>query len=262
MAFIRNYLQSLVRPLSDSPQPIDKKLWIVCVTVAGSLSVIHYANQYDQWFDFLSIFLSPAQLDALMDCYLTGHWSRLIQLLHWSFVSIVGYVLIPWLVVRFVLKEPIKHFGLRAGFQKEEYRIYGLCLLVMIPLVFAVSHMPSFQSRYPFFQSVDGIADQRLWIWECAYLVQFFALEFFFRGFFVHGIKHQFGILSVFVMMIPYCMIHFGKPFPETIAAILAGIFLGLVSLRTNSIWLGVLLHCSVAITMDWLALWQKGMIG
>ncbi|MFM7709383.1 MAG: type II CAAX prenyl endopeptidase Rce1 family protein [Ferruginibacter sp.] len=262
MAFIRNYLHDLVQPPSESTQPMDKKLWIVCVTAALSLSIIHYANQYDWWFDFLAVFLSPAQLNALMDAYLTGYWSRLIQLLHWSFVSISGYVIIPWLVIRFILKEKVIHFGLITGIQKEEVRVYGLTLLVMIPLVFLVSHMSSFQSRYPFYQSVDGIADQRLWIWECAYLLQFFALEFFFRGFVVHGIKHRFGILSVFVMMIPYCMIHFGKPFPETIAAILAGIFLGLVSLRTNSIWLGVLLHCSVAITMDLLALWQKGLIG
>ena len=93
-------------------------------------------------------------------------------------------------------------------------------------------------------------------------MIQFFALEFFFRGFFLHGIKQRFGFYSVFVMMIPYCMIHFGKPFPETISAIIAGTALGILSLKSNNIWLGVFIHCSVAITMDICSLWQKGLLG
>ena len=62
-------------------------------------------------------------------------------------------------------------------------------------------------------------------------------------------------------MTIPYCMIHFGKPMPEAIAAILAGIILGTLSLKSKNIWLGVLIHCSVALTMDLCSLWQKGML-
>ena len=100
-----------------------------------------------------------------------------------------------------------------------------------------------------------------LFIWEIVYFVQFFALEFFFRGFMLHGTKQQFGYYSVFVMTIPYCMIHYGKPLPETIAAIVAGIVLGTLSLKSRSIWLGVAIHYSVAITMDLCSLWQKGLL-
>jgi len=60
-------------------------------------------------------------------------------------------------------------------------------------------------------------------------------------------------------MSIPYCMIHFGKPFPETMAAIIAGIVLGTLSLKSRTIWMGVMIHYSVALTMDISALWQKG---
>lgn len=96
------------------------------------------------------------------------------------------------------------------------------------------------------------------WTWEALYFCQFFALEFFFRGFMVHGLKHRFGIYSVLVMMIPYCMIHFGKPLPETLAAILAGLVLGILSLKTHSILLGVAIHYSVGLMMDLAALWHK----
>jgi len=62
-------------------------------------------------------------------------------------------------------------------------------------------------------------------------------------------------------MTIPYCMIHFGKPLPETLAAIIAGVVLGVLSLKINIIWLGVAIHFSVAITMDFCFLWQNGLL-
>ena len=93
------------------------------------------------------------------------------------------------------------------------------------------------------------------------YALQFVALEFFFRGFIVHGTKHRFGIYSTFVMMIPYCMIHFQKPLPETCASIAAGIALGFVSLSTRSVWLGAALHISVAWGMDFATLARRGML-
>jgi membrane protease YdiL (CAAX protease family) len=96
-------------------------------------------------------------------------------------------------------------------------------------------------------------------MWQILYFVQFICVEFFFRGFLLHGLKQKFGYYSVFIMTIPYCMIHFGKPMPETFSAIIAGIILGTLSLKSNSIWLGVAIHYSVAITMDLAAIWQLG---
>ena len=58
-------------------------------------------------------------------------------------------------------------------------------------------------------------------------------------------------------MTVPYCMIHFGKPMPETFGAIGAGVVLGFMSLKTRSIWLGAMLHVAVAWSMDAAALWR-----
>jgi membrane protease YdiL (CAAX protease family) len=56
-------------------------------------------------------------------------------------------------------------------------------------------------------------------------------------------------------------MVHFGKPGAEAFAAILAGVFLGWLSYTNGSIWLGLTLHCIVALTMDLLALWQRKLL-
>ena len=51
-----------------------------------------------------------------------------------------------------------------------------------------------------------------------------------------------------------------GKPLPETCGAIVAGIVLGFMSLKTRSIWLGAAIHMSVALSMDFLSMWRKGL--
>jgi membrane protease YdiL (CAAX protease family) len=62
-------------------------------------------------------------------------------------------------------------------------------------------------------------------------------------------------------MIVPYNMIHYGKPMPEALVAIVGGLVLGSLSLKTRSIWWGAALHCAIAATMDLLALWHAGVV-
>ena len=75
----------------------------------------------------------------------------------------------------------------------------------------------------------------------------------------VLGLKSRLGIASVLVMLTPYCMIHYYKPFPEAMGAIGAGLVLGVLSYRTGTILYGWFLHYAVALSMDLLALGQTG---
>jgi membrane protease YdiL (CAAX protease family) len=56
-------------------------------------------------------------------------------------------------------------------------------------------------------------------------------------------------------------MIHFGKPLPEAIGSIVAGYILGYLSLKSKNIFPGMILHISVALTMDLLSLWHRGIL-
>ena len=94
---------------------------------------------------------------------------------------------------------------------------------------------------------------------ERLYLMQFVAVEFFFRGFLLHGAKHRFGAWAILLPLIPYMMVHFGKPPAEAAGEVVAGLVLGFLSLRTGSILYGVVLHAGVALAMDLASLTQQG---
>ena len=65
------------------------------------------------------------------------------------------------------------------------------------------------------------------------------------------GLKEKFGYYSVLIQMIPFLILHNGKPAPETFGAIIAGLALGILALRTNSILYCVLTHMSVMFSID-----------
>ncbi len=77
----------------------------------------------------------------------------------------------------------------------------------------------------------------------------------------LHGLKHRYGHGAIWVMLIPYVMIHFTKPPAEAAGAVSAGTVLGVLSLRSGSILGGVLIHVSVAWMMDLMSLWQRGVL-
>ena len=176
----------------------------------------------------------------------------------WVIARVGGYSILPFAAWKLCFPEDsLLDMGLRTrGFFKHIW-IYGTFLGVVIPLVFVVSRQPDFGSYYPFYK-----ASSRSWwdflSWEAMYFAQFFALEMFFRGFWLGAMRRSLGSGAIFTMVVPYCMIHYGKPFLEANGAIVAGIALGSVSMKTKSIYQGFLVHITVAGLMDWIALAQR----
>ncbi len=193
---------------------------------------------------------------------LVSHWvyPKLWGLIYWSFGCAVIYFVIPALYVRFVLRERIGDYGFNIKNAARHLHIYLLMFLCVVPLVVLASHSPSFLHRYPFYKNA-GHSWTELIAWEGAYALQFVTLEFFFRGFLLFALARSIGAYAIFVMVMPYNMIHFHKPFPEAVAAILAGIALGTLALRTRSIFGGMGIHIGVAWSMDLLALAHKGQL-
>ena len=208
-------------------------------TVAGDDSAVVVQRTLDDW--------GNNQGDALT-------W--------WAACTLLTYTIIPILVIKLGLRERLRDYGTKVRGIHKSWPVYAAFVAIMVPIVAVVSAEDRFQETYPFYKinSRDQVGKELL-RWELLYALQFVALEFFFRGFIVHGTKHRFGIYSTFVMMVPYCMIHYLKPLPEASASIVAGIALGFVSLTTRSVWLGAALHISVAWSMDTATLARRGLL-
>ena len=227
--------------------PDPRAVWVL-VTAAVALVLGRYLGQ-DYVFN---------ELTTLREWFSGLPYPRLHPHVYWGLFKLIYYALLPMLCIAFVLKRPLRDFGLQWTGTRKVGLAYAGMLAVVAPFVYWASTTPAFQRTYPKFRGAgDSIAE--LLIWEATYALQFVALEFFFRGFLIFALARYIGSLAIFVMVVPYALIHFSKPFAECMGSIIAGIALGTIALRTGSIWGGAALHVTVGLSMDLLALARVG---
>lgn len=174
----------------------------------------------------------------------------------WAFVLFVGYVVIPVLVIKYVLRDSIRNYGMGIYGLMPQLKWYLILTAILLVGSTLLSFNRHFSNYYPFYRMAHR-SWVDLFLWEFIYLSQFVFLEFFFRGFLLHGCKRAFGSNAVFVMCVPYVMIHITKPWIEAVWSMFFGLFIGVLVLRSRSIWGAVMVHWAVALNMDLMAILQ-----
>jgi membrane protease YdiL (CAAX protease family) len=237
---------------------MDRRPLVAFAWAAAMLTIIEYhgARVYQAdvvpWLD--RVVLGHAELQTWL-----GTWRELLGRAFSVAVRVCAY-LSPLLFWRRLFPQDRRlDMGLRVdGFFRHAW-IYAGCLVLMLPILWLVSQQPAFANYYPKYKEAT-----RSWLdllaWETMWVAQFFCLEFFFRGFWLYATR-SLGAAAVFSMMVPYCMIHFGKPYLEATGAIVTGVVLGTLAMWTRSVWGGFVVHASVAVTMDALALHHTGRV-
>ena len=252
-------MRDLVNRMTADFSLLDRKAVFALIYTAAGLTAIFYLKNQES----LAACLRGTRLEGFGEYIAHSPNNNLPALVWWVAVVMIFYFVVPALCIRFLYRETLADYGLNFRVEPGFPKLFATATAIMLPLVYLMSLTESFTAKYPFLKIYDGepYIGTTLLIWELIYFVQFFGLEFFFRGFLVHSLKPALGIYSIFVMTVPYCMIHFGKPPAETLAAIGAGVFLGWLSYRNGNIWMGLLLHCTVAFSMDIMALYNKGLL-
>ena len=220
----------------------------VLVTAAVALVLPRFFGQERAFTDF----------PVLRELMAGVPYPKLHPHVYWALFKLLNYGLLPFLCIKLVLRRPLHDFGVRFVESRRAWLTYAGMLLLVAPFIYWASTTSAFLRTYPKYPGA-GESLAQLLIWEAAYGLQFLMLEFFFRGFLIFSLARYIGSLALFVMVVPYAMIHLGKPLPECLGSIVAGIALGTIALRTGSIWGGVAVHCAVGWGMDLLALARTG---
>lgn len=242
----------------SKPQAL-RRVFAVLACVSVCLLFMHYAKFSDNLQGLLQLIASWKNLPSnyyVEQLERAGVW-ELLGYVWWTSVHAIGYVLVPALLIRYAFKARVRDFGWQLNEAPQHWRGYLLLLSPILVFIYLVSLGEEFVNHYPFYSLAS-----RSWLdlltWEFLYLTQFVCLEFFFRGFILNSLRPALGANAVWVMCVPYLMIHFPKLWLEATGAILFGLFLGILALRSRSIWGGVLVHAGVAVTMDITAILRK----
>jgi hypothetical protein len=217
---------------------LNKKVIIVFLSVAVLQTISWYYTSRKffraEWFETLQF--QP-------DVYL---W----EYLYWFAGDFITFFILPVIIVKLVLKESLKDYGITAGDYKAGVKMTFLFLAIMIPIIWTVSASSEFADSYPLLY--DTKLSWRVFIiFEAGLMLYLIAWEFIWRGFMLFGLKEKFGYYSVLIQMIPFLILHNGKPAAETFSAILGGIALGILALRTGSFFYGIIIHAGIMFTID-----------
>lgn len=220
---------------------MDRKIIIIFLSIA----VIQTISWYYASRNFFRINLFPL--------YQNDPNVYLYEYLYWFATDFITWFILSILIIKFVLKEELKDYGLQFGDYKAGLIFSTLFIAVMILIIWIISATPDFASKYPHLQSTKNNW-RTFYIYESGMLLYMIAWEFIWRGFMLFGLKEKFGYYSVMIQMIPFVILHNGKPVAETFGSIAGGIALGILAFRTNSIYYCIITHMSVMFSIDFIS--------
>lgn len=153
--------------------------------------------------------------------------------------ALVAYLLIPMALLALLGSNPLRYFGL--GRARQALPVFGMFGLILLAGSAWVSSLESVRATYGT-RVAAAVASSPFRL-----LILMVCLEFFFRGFLLLPVFDTIGWYAVPLTTMPYCLIHVGKPLVELFGAIVFGLGLAYLAVRSQSILYGILLHSLVA---------------
>ncbi len=235
-------LKQEVKSLLSKLRELDRKVVIIFISVAVLQTI--------SWYYTSRRFFRYNLFDNLQD----NPNIYLIEYLYWFIGDFISFFILPVLIIKFLLKEKIRNYGLTLGDYKAGIKISLIFLGIMLPTIWFASALPQFSSAYPELKSTIDSWNV-FFIFEIGLFIYLVAWEFVWRGFMLFGLEKKFGYYAIFIQMIPFLILHDGKPVLEAFGAIIAGLALGVLAYRTRSIYYGFFTHACVMFSIDFISI-------
>jgi CAAX protease family protein len=178
---------------------------------------------------------------------------NLLKYVYWYLGDFFTLFILPYFIIKFILREKIKDYGITRGDFSTGIRLSFLFIIIMLPFIWFASAGQNFILTYPLLDTARESWNV-FFLYEIGLVVFLFAWEFIWRGFMLFGLKDKFGYYAVIIQMIPFVILHDGKPAAETFGAIIGGLALGILAYRTKSIYYCVIAHAGVMFSIDFIS--------
>ena len=161
-------------------------------------------------------------------------WYRPIRSLP-AFSYIFYYMVLPVFTIYFLLKDNPVQYGFTLGDYSAWLPYVGITIFISIPILFLGSRFSQVHRYYG-----KGFSYHEFFTLTIPTLL---AWEYLLRGFLLFGLKERFGEASIVIQMVPFVLLHLGKPEMETLSCIITGLWFGWVAYRGKSFWPAFINH-------------------
>lgn len=231
-------LKDELSALTSIIKTLDKKVLIIFLSV-GILQTVSWYYTSGQFYQNNLTEIAAGRTDSDLSNYL-----------YWFAGDFILLFIIPAAAIKVIFRQKVADYGFRAGDSALGLKITAISIVPMLITVWFISSMPSFSEAYPLLS-----ASKESWnifiLFEAALLLYLIAWEFLWRGYMLFGLEPAMGYYTVLIQMLPFVILHNGKPALETFGAIPGAIILGFLALRTRSFLYGVLIHFTLLFGID-----------
>lgn len=155
--------------------------------------------------------------------------------------SFIYYAVCPILVILIVLRKNPLDFGLRRGNPRIWWKYVLVICVISAVILFIASFIPTLQNYY----LEEKFNFLTYFLTSC---VSLSAQEYLYRGYLIFGLRDKLKEGSILLQMIPFTLMHLGKPELETISCIFTGILFGYIAYRGKSFWPAFFIHLFINI--------------
>jgi membrane protease YdiL (CAAX protease family) len=155
---------------------------------------------------------------------------------------LVLFGLVP-LGILLALREDPRRYGLGRGDVRRAVALGGLATLVTVPVIVLIAAIPAIRDWYsPSMSTVPDVIVTNV--------LDLVPTEFLLRGFLMFALLRAIGPFGVVVAVVPFFMIHIGKPDVEALSTLVGGLVFGWLNWRTGAIWASAGYHVAIQTTV------------
>jgi uncharacterized protein len=155
----------------------------------------------------------------------------------------VLFLVVPLAIVVLGFRDRPSRYGLGVGEWRWGAGLLIAGLVVMLPIILALSSLDQFRDYYGGAQPVG--------ILLLNHVVELVPAEFLLRGFLMFALWRRIGPLALVVQLIPFVLTHVGKPEIELWSTFIGGSVFAWLNWRTGSILWSALGHVFVLTLME-----------
>lgn len=166
-------------------------------------------------------------------------------------INIFLFLLFPWLVIRFLLKENFKLFGISLGNGKRG-TIFSIIFIAVFGLInyFAVRN-PNLRSQLQISPDIIKSFWIFLWFQLIISLPSHFSWEFFFRGFLQLGLEKKIGKYAVFLQALFQTALYLRSSWLIILLICFSSLAAGLIARQSRSIFYSFVFMWLISASLD-----------
>ena len=179
------------------------------------------------------------------------------KIIYHNCMSFVLFFCLGVLYTKFVIKEPLKNYGLKL----ENKKLASILIAIALPIT-ALCGLSTvldkgMTSTYPLVNLATYGSWYHVLMYFASYFLYYVGWEYLFRGLLLNTTKNALNPLAAILLTtLVSALIHtsiggFGKPMVETLSAIPAGLIFGYIAHKTKSIYPTLLIHFFVGLFTD-----------